>query len=387
MYHLIMSEERIVQLRGTLRNARKAYYNLSPIISDQEYDALKDELKQLSPDDPEIKAVGAKPLTHTVWDKVKHEIPMGSLDKVNSTDEFIKWVQGTGIISIASGLTNEYLFVTHKIDGSSLEVIYDQGKLIRCVSRGSGVIGEDITTNAIQIPNLPKEIPITERVIVRGEVVMFKNVFKQKYAEQYANPRNTAAGKIRDKRTGGKDCQDLSFLAFTLMSPTAPDSEEQRFKALLAMGFTVPDWFTGHLDGAIKWHKTNADNREQIPYEIDGTVARVGIVSIQEELGELNMRPRGQIAWKFDPAMGVTMVKDIVWQVGNTGRITGVAQLHPINIGGVVITRVSLHNLKIFKDLKLWKDCEVLVSRRNDCIPYIEDNLSLTRLRKDGVDI
>jgi DNA ligase (NAD+) len=375
-----MSKERIEELRIKLRSARQAYFNLTPEISDQEYDALKDELLKLSPNDPEITKIGASPPQYTVWEKVEHKIPMGSLNKVNNTTEFIEWIQSTG--SCNDFNYEGYLLVTHKIDGSSLEVVYENGKLIRSVTRGNGKIGEDITVNAVQIPNLPKSIPIKEEVTVRGEVVMFKDVFEQHYSEQYANPRNTAAGKIRDKKSGGKDCQNLSFLAFTLISPSAPDFEEKRFQALAAMGFDIPNWTVGNMDDVIHAHKLIDEKRDKIPYEIDGTVIRINDIKYQEEMGDLNMRPRGQVAWKFDPAMGVTRVIDVRWQTGTSsgGRITPVAQIEPVQIGGVTISSVSLHNLALFKNLGLWKGCEVLVSRRNDVIPYIERNLSQERL-------
>jgi DNA ligase (NAD+) len=383
-----MNDERIEELRGKLQEARKAYYNLTPKIADQEYDALKDELLRLSPNDPEIAAVGAFPSKYTVWEKVEHKIPMGSLNKVNETTEFIEWVHFTGIHQHVSEL-DDPLLITHKIDGSSLEVVYEDGKLVRAVTRGNGKIGEDVTVNVTQIPNLPKSIPIKEEIIVRGEIVMLKDIFEQYYSEQYANPRNTAAGKIRDKKSGGKDCQNLTFMAFTLMSATAPNFEDSRFQALQAMGFNIPNWTTGHMNDIIQAHKLIDKNRDKVPYEIDGTVIRIRDIRIQEEMGDLNMRPYGQIAWKFDPAMGVTKVIDIRWQVGTSsgGRITPVAQIEPVQIGGVTISSVSLHNLAFFKNLGLWKGCEVLVSRRNDVIPYIERNLSREKLEDDGSDI
>lgn len=367
------AEEEVRALREELRRAREGYYNLSPTMSDQEYDAKKDRLTELCPTDAEVRAVGAAPPAYSVWEKVRHEIPMGSLSKVNSADEFREWAEK------AMGMSGEgHLVITHKIDGSSLEVIYEEGRLVRCVTRGDGVVGEDVTHNASQIPGLPKEIPIThERVIVRGEVVMMKEVFGLLYSEQYANPRNTAAGKIRDKKGGGADCANLSFLAFTLMSDSAPDPEIKRFQAMEKMGFEVPWIQMGSVEHMTEMHAKAEDERESIPYEIDGTVIRLSGVRSQEELGDHNMRPRGQVAWKFDPAMGITKVLDVKWQVGPTGRITPVASLEPVQVGGVTITSVSLHNISLFQDLALFPGCEVLVSRRNDVIPYIEKNLSL----------
>lgn len=364
----------MAELESRLREAREAYYNLSPVMSDGEYDALRDELARIRPESREVTAVGAEPPKISVWEKVRHVIPMGSLDKVNSNDEFMDWVGKT---------ENAAYLITHKIDGSSMELVYSEGALVRCVTRGDGLVGEDVTENVRQIPDVPKAIPIAhEDVVVRGEVVMLKSVFQERYAAEYANPRNTAAGKVRDKKGGGAECANLTFLAFTLMSASAPNSEAKRFLALKKMGFTVPDHAIGNFDMVRSWHSAVAESRDSVPYEIDGTVIRVNDVSAQEALGEHNMRPRGQIAYKFESAKGVTEVLDVRWQVGPTGRITPVASVKPVSVGGVTITSISLHNLAMFRELGLSPGCEVLISRRNDVIPYVERNL--TRERDDG---
>lgn len=362
-----MSQARIDELRETVRKAREAYYNLDPVMSDQEYDALIDELKALSPDDEEVAAVGASPPQFSVWEKVEHVIPMGSLDKVNSKDEFTAWAEGTGA---------DRFLITYKIDGSSMEAVYSGGRLVRCVTRGDGKVGEDVTRNVSQIPNLPKEIGEKRDLTVRGEVVMLKEVFREKYAELYANPRNTAAGKVRDKKGGGKDCQNLSFLAYAMLGDARPPTEEGQFIVLRELGFEVPSYTCGREFEVTEYFNSVKDLREDVAFEIDGMVVRVDSLSAQEAMGEHNMRPRGQIAWKFDPAMGRTKVIEIKWQVGNSGRVTPVASVEPVKIGGVTVTSISLHNLSLFRDLALSPGCEVLVSRRNDVIPYIERNLS-----------
>lgn len=352
-----------------LKAAREAYYLLSPIISDQEFDALKERLKDLDPFHAELIVVGAKTPSGSPWEKVAHEIPMGSLDKVNTKEEFGEWAEGTG--------AKTFLF-TYKIDGSSLEVVYENGKLQRCVTRGDGNIGEDVTFNAVKIPDIPRIIELKEKITVRGEVVMMKKVFEEKYAEKYANPRNTAAGKIRDKKNKGEDCKNLNFLAFTVAYDDDQwKTEITHFQALEHMGFKIPFCMAGNLDVMAQWFEEVHKTRAEIAYEIDGIVIRVNMLDAQAALGEINMRPLGQIAWKFDPATSISRVMDIKWQVGPTGRITPVAIVEPVNIGGVTITHVSLHNLSLFRDLKLFKGCEVLISRRNDVIPYIEKNLSL----------
>jgi DNA ligase (NAD+) len=359
----------IEELRAELERYRVAYYNLDPLVSDDVYDAKLERLRTLSPDDIEVKAVGAAPPKLSVWEKVKHKIAMGSLSKVNTSEEFAEWVTKTG---------QEAFLFTLKIDGSSMELVYEHGKLVRCVTRGDGVVGEDVTENIRKVPDIPAEIPIPEEVTVRGEIVMTKEVFKRLYSEEYANPRNTAAGKVRDRKGGGSDCLNLSFVAFTLMSASAPPKESLRFKVLKKMGFTVPEYGVGTAQEAEAFHQALANGgRERIPYEIDGTVMRVEDIGAQEALGELNMRPRGQRAYKFESAKGVTKVLDVKWQVGPTGRVTPVANVEPVLIGGVTITSISLHNLSMFRALQLFRGCEVLVERRNDVIPYVAKNLSL----------
>ncbi len=363
-----MSEAEINQLREKLKGWRESYYNLTPDVPDSVYDAALERLRELSPEDEEVKAVGAAPPKLSVWEKVKHKIPMGSLSKANSPKELLEWAKTTG--------AGEFMF-THKIDGSSMELVYEGGKLIRCVTRGDGVVGEDVSDNIRKVPDVPATIPIVEEVTVRGEIVMTKEVFERIYSAEYANPRNTAAGKVRDKKGGGEDCRNLQFMAYTLMSASAPDMESDRMRVLKKMGFTVPEYESGDAGDAVEFHLRLADGgREKVPYEIDGTVVRINNVAAQEALGDLNMRPRGQRAYKFDAAVGTTKVVDVKWQVGPTGRITPVANVEPVNIGGVTITSISLHNLSMFTELALFPGCEVLVERRNDVIPYIRENLS-----------
>ncbi len=363
------------RLRDELKVLREAYYNLEPQASDAVYDAKLARLRELAPDDFEIKAVGAAAPKLSVWEKVQHKIPMGSLSKVNSESELREWAARIGAKTEVGDLQTEFLF-TYKIDGSSMELVYEGGKLVRCVTRGDGVIGENVTDNVRKIPDVPGTIPIEEEVTVRGEVVMTKEVFERVYAAEYANPRNTANGKVREKKGGGEDCRNMQFIAYTLMSKSAPAKEALRFMALERMKFTVPFWQVVTLAEAQRAQdRLAAGDRNKVPYEIDGTVVRLNDIRAQEELGDLNMRPRGQVAYKFEAATGVTTVEEIKWQVGNSGRITPVASVAPVNIGGVTITSISLHNMSMFRELALFRGCRVLVSRRNDVIPYIESRM------------
>jgi DNA ligase (NAD+) len=362
----------VAKLRDELKELREAYYNLEPKATDAVYDAKLERLRELSPNDFEVRTVGAAVPKLSVWEKVQHKIPMGSLSKVNSEAELRDWAARIHARTDVGDLQTEFLF-TYKIDGSSMELVYEGGKLVRCVTRGDGVVGEDVTDNVRKIPDVPATIPITEEVTIRGEVVMTKEVFERVYAAEYSNPRNTANGKVREKKGGGEDCRNMQFIAYTLMSDTAPNKEALRFKILEKMKFTVPFWQVVTLDEVQKLQeRLAAGEREKIPYEIDGTVIRLNDIAKQEELGDLNMRPRGQIAYKFEAATGVTTVEDIKWQVGNSGRVTPVASVAPVNIGGVTITSISLHNLSMFRELSLFRGCKVLVERRNDVIPYLK---------------
>src|SRR5512135_1148702 len=366
-----MPEETVEEMRARLKQYQEAYYNLEPAVSDAEYDALAEKIRGIDPAAPELKSVGAPAPTHSVWAKVNHKIPMGSLDKVNTEKEFEEWATKAG----ATG--ERAFFVTHKIDGSSMELVYEKGALVQCVTRGDGIIGEDVTTNVMKVPNIPKKLPQPISTVVRGEIVMFKDVFKAFYAEEYANPRNTAAGKVREKKKGGEDCANLSFLAYRLHDSDPPRDMFSMFEMLKLMEFEVPEFLVGDMESMKMQFMVTKNQRDSIPYEIDGLVVSVNDIQALEELGDLNMRPRGQIAWKFDALMGITRMVGVKWQVGPSGRVTPVAEVEPVEVGGVTITSVSLHNLSLFQDLKLWKGCRVLVSRRNDVIPYIEKNLDL----------
>lgn len=361
-------DEEIQILSKEISKAKEAYYNLSPIISDFEFDAKLERLKQLRPEHVEVSKIGASVPGASIWEKVKHEIPMGSLNKANSLDEMLEWANKTGA---------EKFFITHKIDGSSMELIYKQGKLIRCVTRGDGIIGEDVTINVSKVPSVPKSLPVEIDATIRGEIVMMKHTFETMYSKEYANPRNTAAAKVREKKNKGEDCKNLDFIAYGLFKEDAPRTMFYMMVELKDLGFIVPHYGqAGDFDVIKQAYEEVKKEREEIHYEIDGVVVSINDLDALAELGDLNMRPRGQIAWKFDAAACESRINDVVWQVGTSGRVSPVAKIEPVNIGGVTISSVSLHNLAMFKGLKLAPNHRILVSRRNDVIPFLEANLT-----------
>jgi DNA ligase (NAD+) len=272
--------------------------------------------------------------------------------------------------------------MTHKIDGASLELVYRGGELVRGVTRGDGIIGEDVTRNVRRIKSIPHKLEFEGKLLtidatIRGEVVMFKSVFQAKYADRYANPRNTASAKMREKKGGGAACEDLEFLAYWIETADRPDFMVFMFSYIEHMGFNIPPISSGPVSSIKEQFLEATAARRSVPYDIDGMVVSVSAPSVIEELGDVDMRPRGQIAWKFESEKAESKVLDIVWQVGPTGRITPVAKIEPTYIGGVTIESVSLHNLKMFADLKLYRGCRVLIKRAGDVIPYIEANLDI----------
>lgn len=369
---------RIEELSQRIKEAKNSYYNLlDNMISDSEYDALIDELKSLDPNNIEIASFDAEPPKDGSWQKIKHEIPMGSLDKVNSENEFRKWADGIDVEKGPTSRTCAHFVITQKIDGSSMELIYKKGKLINCITRGKdGITGEEVSENVKQVPSIPHSLPNEINAIIRGEIVMLKTVFKTLYADEYANPRNTAAAKVREKKNNGKDCVNLDFIAYRIQIQDQPKTMYDIFKWLSQHKFKIPSFIIdGDLEAMCELHNQINQERDDIPYEIDGTVISVNDLNLLDELGDLHMRPRGQIAWKFSNTTAETNIIDIKWQVGPSGRITPVAVVEPIKIEGVTIINISLHNLSMFKDLNLFKGCRILISRRNMVIPYVERNL------------
>lgn len=363
----------LAERKARLKLWQDAYFNLEPLVSDQEYDAERDAIAAAEPEAPEVLAVGAPPPKHSVWEKVEHEIKMGSLRKANSLEEFQEWVRKCKEAGASS------FFITYKLDGSSMELVYQKGRLVRCATRGDGTVGEDVTENISQVPNIPKDLKLDLDLTVRGEVVMEIATFQEHYAAEYANPRNTAAAIVRKRKGGGAECKHLKFLAHGVLFADERDRTETHMAAMKrieSMGFECPKGAaTTEVEAIVGTYESAKEKRANLPFEIDGMVISVNNLKVLDEMGEVAGRPLGQLAWKFDAAMAETRMVDVKWQVGLSGRITPVAVVEPVNIGGVVVTNVSLHNLTMFRGLKLSPGCRVLISRRNDVIPYIEKNL------------
>jgi DNA ligase (NAD+) len=364
-------KKKIAELAAQLRKYKDAYYNASPIVSDAAYDALEDKLRALAPDHEVLKSVGS-PAAVTAWEKARHAIPMGSLNKAVNEDEFRAWAarcDELGAKTKLTGITND-LFVTEKLDGLSLAVTYNKGKLTDAITRGDGEIGERITSNARRMKGVLHQLKSPVSVTVRGEIILKLSDMKKAFPGA-ANPRNQASGT--SKRFDGAGCEHLSVLFYDLDGEELSD-ESEKFKRLTALGLAVPNSKATNLAGAIALHQDYAKTkRAKLDYEIDGLVVRAHDVHAQHMLGELGNRPRAAVAFKFASQAKVTTLIDIIWDTGSSGRVSPIGVVEPVDLGGATVRRASLHNASNIAELGIGIGDEVLVSRRNDVIPYIEE--------------
>lgn len=358
-----MTISRIKKLETDILKARDDYYNGQPTVSDKVFDAWIAELKTLDPNNKAITSVGA-PVNASEWKKATHQIPMGSLDKVNTPIELSKWVDDTA--------PNEKLLVIEKLDGLSIEVIYENGSLSQGITRGDGLIGEDISINVMKMGGVPSQLKDNFTGSLRGEIIMKKSIH-QKYFADKANPRNAASGV--SKRLDSVGSEHLDILFYQALGDIDFKTEEEQLNWLIAQGTSTPNFWV--LSNALSvnawWREYQDKNRLKLDYDIDGLVVRVNDLVKQLSLGDKDMRPKGAIAFKFDNETRESIIRAIVWQVGNSGRLTPVATIDPVSLVGATITRASLYNIAYIEELGLDIGATVLVARANDVIPRIEE--------------
>lgn len=380
--------ERISWLAEQVAYHSDLYYNQAETeITDAEFDELWDELKRLSPEHPQLNRVGADVDPGT--QKVDHMFPMLSLDKATTEEEIAHFVRTT-----TNGALN--FLAQPKLDGSALSIEYRRGRLVRAATRGSGERGEDVTRNVLKIPNIPIQLNANIDIHVRGEVVMPLDIFESKYKHISPNPRNLAAGALRQKLEIGKaDAADLRFHAYDAQFPEekfrhtksdAPPhfSYDSEVLAWLVEHSTIePAEWSIHRsemldtsiealhDVTLEWSKKRSGFR----YEIDGVVFKVDDLLYREQLGKTAHHPRWALAWKFPPEEATSVLLDVVWQTGRTGNITPVAKIAPQRVGGVTVENTTLHNVGEIERLGLAIGDKVKIVRRGDVIPKIEASL------------
>jgi DNA ligase (NAD+) len=365
-----MSLDRIKELEKSILKARNDYYNHTSTVSDQVYDAWVDELSVLDPKNLAVTSIGYEPVSN--WEKFQHVYPMGSLNKCQTHEEFVKW--STDHIH-----KNDKIFVTTKLDGLSVSLMYENGILVKAATRGSGEIGELITPNVAKMNGVPLRLRKKVSATIRGEIVLSKDNHK-KYFADYSNARNAASGISR--RYDGEGCQYLDVLVYQIFTDDVDiTSQQQQFEELTNLGLTAPVSYllTSNAEILELKNKYQSSLRDLYPYDMDGLVAHQNDLVKLDSFGIVNNRPKGSIAIKFDSVAREAYVAQIMNQVGNSGRITPVAVFSPkVQLMGAEVEKASLHNFSNIAALGIDVGAKVLVCRSNDVIPYVQEVVSST---------
>jgi DNA ligase (NAD+) len=302
------------------------------------------------------------------WKKEKHEIPMGSLDKIDSPFLMTNWVH-------EHCKASHDVLVTEKLDGISIELIYDDGFLIKALTRNNGLEGYDIAANVVKMHGVKTTLKGFSGSL-RGEILLRKSNHK-KYFPDYANPRNAASGI--SKRLDGEGCEHLDVFFYQLIGDNTFLTEVEQFYYLQnVLELQVPQFVLLSFASDVNelWQQYQDDIREKLDYDIDGLVVRVSDIKRQQGFGESNMRPKGAIAYKFAAELKHAVIKKVEWHVGNSGRITPIANVTPTKLCGAVVEKASLHNIANIKRLEIGVGAVVLIKRANDVIPYIEKTIT-----------
>ena len=384
---------KIESLRDEIRHHEYRYYVLDdPEISDAEFDRLMNELKKLEAAHPELvtldsptQRVGGKPREGFV--KVQHSIPMLSLDNAYNEEDLRNWERR---VHELSGRNDVEFVCELKLDGMSLALRYQDGKLVRGITRGDGSTGEDVTANVRTVRSIPLSIPLDKLkragipadFEVRGEMLMPIASFKKMNDERekhglslFANPRNATAGTVRQLEPGVTAQRRLDYFAYMLIADGRNVFAEhwETLNGLDTAGFKVNPRRAlaenfGEVWGFVgEWE----EKRESLPYEIDGVVIKVNSVALQRALGFTGKAPRWAIAYKYAARAGITKIENIHVQVGRTGKLTPVAELKPVPIGGTTVSRATLHNMDEIERLGVKIGDWVEVERGGDVIPKV----------------
>jgi DNA ligase (NAD+) len=373
-------KKRVKTLVDLIDRYDEAYYNENQqLVTDQEYDGLKDELRKLAKTTKLAKAlanqvqdaltrVGAPLPSDGKWPKIQHEVPMGSLDKVNLPSELQKWFEDCG--SPAGGL-----FISEKLDGISIDLKYENGVFVRGTTRGDGETGQDITRNVKKMKGVPDKTKEKFTGHVRSEIVLFHSVQKKQFPDMEA-VRNAAGGKAVSMHGGGQE--HLNVLSYTIEGKDF-DTEVEAIKYIKKLGFDTSGWrMISHSDDPVRhtvqrWQQYMDHDRAQLDYAIDGLVVRINDRAAQFALGETSSgRPVGATAFKFEAPEARTTITDIPVQVGNTGQLTPVAEFDTVNLLNTNVSRASLHNFGIIKSLGIDIGATVMVKKAGDVIPQVE---------------
>ncbi len=379
---------KIEELRSLLSKWSKEYYvNDAPTVDDSLYDEKLAELKSLEKEFPELvtdnsntQTVGAgqEALDSSTFEKTQHEIAMLSLDNAFDDKDLYDFDR-----KIREESSTYSYYVEPKIDGLSISLIYENGILVKGLTRGNGTVGEDVTNNVKQISNIPQTIPYENKITIRGEIFIDDQTFvkinerrEQEGDELFANPRNAASGTMRQLDPRIVKERNLSMIAYWAMNDSdtyAFDTQEETIYQLGKFGFTTSNVsrVANDIEDVIKAIKEIEIKREKLGYEIDGIVIKVNQSNLYEEIGYTSKFPKWAIAFKFPAEVKETKLINIFPTVGRTGRVTYNALLEPVELAGTIVQRATLHNADYVRDLDLRIGDYVNVKKAGEIIPKV----------------
>jgi DNA ligase (NAD+) len=398
--------ERAQELRRQLEYHNHRYYVLDdPEVSDADYDALLNELRDLEAEHPDLRTpdsptqrVGAEPLDK--FDQVRHLQPMLSLANARNEEELAAWVLRSERYLARQGVEmGDVRFVTEpKIDGLAISLVYEDGVLVRGATRGNGEIGEDVTTNLRTIGAIPLRVddapPLLE---VRGEAYLPLAAFAKLNEDRaaageptYANPRNTAAGSIRQLDPQLTASRPLSIWCYSVgaLEGLSFDTHSESLEWMRSHGFRVSRDVGVHdtVDEVVAACRAWEERRDRLDFEIDGVVVKVDDLGLQRQLGVVGREPRGAIAWKFAPMTATTVLRSVAWNVGRTGHMVPFAQLEPVQVSGVTVQQATLHNEEDLRRKDVRDGDEVIVMRAGDVIPQVVSPTAKAQKAKNRSD-
>ena len=367
--NVIDNVQRIKELITNLTSASIAYYkNDNPTMSDKQYDQLLEELEQLENETGIV-------LANSPTQKVQGYILEG-LQKVNHSKPMLSSAKTKDINEIVKFLGDRKFYTSYKLDGLTLVVIYENGNLKQAITRGTGLVGEDVTEQAKMISNLPLKIPYQKRIELRGECVMSWDTFNkvnESLNNQYRHPRNLAGGSLRNLDTNITKHRNLSFVVFECISDLGTDSKLDTLQNLFQMGFKV----VGRCDNCTPVEEVvEAMSPEIYEYPVDGLIFEIDSKSLSKSLGSTEHHDNCRIALKWKDEIYETILRNVEWNTTRTGTIAPVAVFDEIDLDGALTTRATLHNLSYIKDLELGIGDTITVYRSNMVIPKVDDNLT-----------
>ncbi|NVP17438.1 NAD-dependent DNA ligase LigA [Candidatus Gracilibacteria bacterium] len=419
-----LKKEDIKVLQSLISYHSDLYYNKDePIISDSEYDSLFKKLEYLEElyksDFKQTSLIGSDVLEST-FEKVAHSRPMISLDNtydetdLRDFDERVKKNIDFSPISILPGVSdyeiNENIkkiklnldyCLEFKFDGLGVELIYKNGEFVQAITRGNGLEGEDVTINVLQIENIPKTIAYKEHLEVRGEVVMPNSVFEELNSKAkldgtkiFSNPRNAASGSLRMKDASITKQRKLKFFAYDLANFGDYVQSINKYKyfdvikSLEDLGFEISSYFKclNGIEEIISAIENFGDTKKTIDFDIDGLVLKVNDITLWEQIGWTEHHPRYAIAYKFPAEIVTTKIISVDHQIGKTGTLTPVANLEPVNIGGVIVKRATLHNYEEVEKLDVRVGDSVFIKRAGEVIPKIISVVKNDSINRDDFE-